>query len=1214
MQKVVSPVRQTKQLTPAVSPQSVPVVELTIPDSELFTSPEPNQAARTDRSLSMQSEQPLSPMQNATSSTPGGAALDSESGSGKTKKPSTLFKSAAKMIRRSILGSPAGGAAGTPPPPPPPAPDDSPTMTSAAQQDTMLTEEDNFRPFGQSSPVKQGERSPHHQPFDGQPSNFRPSSPARSSPVPSHASSRSPEKFIFDVAPSVSRKSPSEISDANEPPKSVFVIAAQAGNENLAELRLSLPNSSESELAALLVAPSPNVSVTKLILRNNAIISPERFSFGIRFDHLTDLDLGYNNIAGAIKGLPQTLVRLDLSHNRITNVSSVLSCVNLVELNLSHNDIKSFHSLPPKLERLDLAHNSITAAMTLRTLALSPGIKCLDLRGNAVILEVVEWKVVLRTILTQLLELNGRAIPKPKKPITVPAVAATKTESPPKPRTGAAAREEQRVNDAVRTRMHSLKLELLKETQETLGRSMVPKVKSIRPEDLEGLSKRLAAPTKALTHKTTAAPLVAPLFSNRDLIQRKSVQPLASTTPRGGDVDLTAWLNKAKQNIFKAVKAVIRAVKLSDEEEVEVDDIMSLSASINRLELFTTRDLPLKIEYAIEKLVDGDVLKRKIATAREQRDLIGQLLQQVDSALLLSAQGAFKLRDAVDSAMNSGPGLIAYTTLLRTFDASFDPSILTARRNSPRQVGLSTLNDNQGSFVDDRSSERRQQGANSQDDYSYRVKDLSASRNTSPSRVKPVASTREGYTEGKQNERDSAAPGQITPEAFMDRVRSRMTSRAFFGTAAQATYEGSAGGGFASQGEPESKAKSSGGPAPSTRAPPSTTLFAADEDAPPPPPPSDKKTVAQAAAERVAARVSRSLSQRNLESKAEADSLPEAPQSVVVALSSGASVEELPPPPPETSPLSYVSEFQIDKQRESDVVGTQQELALGGSWDASSLVSAPVPAFQAPYHAADEVLFEPYHKEALLESQHQEQEEMGYNYDEQYQLRDTYQYPEEDQDTYQAQYAEEYQQQEYQEDYRGLDSYQQEQEQDQRDRDEAEAYRLFLLAAAEEDMANEAAHADYTVPDMAERNLPSAREEVQVQAEVYSAPSGTAAATAPAPANEKALLGRETSEFSLPIPPIAPVVQRSSSEGLDASFLVPPEVEPLASAPPAPPAPPVPVLPAVVDTVSVAERADSGSRSNTESPVPTDDAGDGDTSKMSAKDRIKARLAKNKKT
>ena len=71
-------------------------------------------------------------------------------------------------------------------------------------------------------------------------------------------------------------------------------------------------------------------------------------------------------------------MRIDISHNKLADIHGVMSCLQLEELNASHNNLETLHSLPQTLVRLDLSSNLIWSKESLRLFSLSPGLKSID--------------------------------------------------------------------------------------------------------------------------------------------------------------------------------------------------------------------------------------------------------------------------------------------------------------------------------------------------------------------------------------------------------------------------------------------------------------------------------------------------------------------------------------------------------------------------------------------------------------------------------------------------------------------------------------------------------------------------------------------------------------------------------------------------------------------------------------------------------------------
>lgn len=302
------------------------------------------------------------------------------------------------------------------------------------------------------------------------------------------------------------------------------------------------PSHTDHELSELLRASRGGPPICVLILRHNSISHPEQLDLTNRFGRLLDLDLSFNAIAGAVNGLPPTLQRLDLSHNRITNISSIAGCADLKELNLSHNNIKSFHELPATLETLDLSYNSISAEMTLRVLVLCPLIVSLDLTENPIMLVQKDWRVTMCSILPALGHLNGKPTAGPPRRMVrreSAAIAHSRTDPPPPPPLRAASRPRsqsrsvsrsraevhQRANDTLRARQHDQKFEQLIQAREHHSTEVVSRGTVLKPQQVKALTQRLTTPTATALLKAGAPSAPPPLFSEKDLLLRKWAPP-----------------------------------------------------------------------------------------------------------------------------------------------------------------------------------------------------------------------------------------------------------------------------------------------------------------------------------------------------------------------------------------------------------------------------------------------------------------------------------------------------------------------------------------------------------------------------------------------------------------------------------------------------------------------------------------------------------------
>ena len=96
--------------------------------------------------------------------------------------------------------------------------------------------------------------------------------------------------------------------------------------------------------------------------------------------------------------------------NDITDLTGLITCTNILALNLSHNSIKNADYLPGKIEILDISFNMLSSAFSLRVLALCPKITSLCLVGNPVTKRVPDWKQRILCFLPSLLEVDNMPV------------------------------------------------------------------------------------------------------------------------------------------------------------------------------------------------------------------------------------------------------------------------------------------------------------------------------------------------------------------------------------------------------------------------------------------------------------------------------------------------------------------------------------------------------------------------------------------------------------------------------------------------------------------------------------------------------------------------------------------------------------------------------------------------------------------------------------
>jgi Leucine-rich repeat (LRR) protein len=194
-----------------------------------------------------------------------------------------------------------------------------------------------------------------------------------------------------------------------------------------------------------------------LVLRSNLIneLMPLQL---VELTNLTDLDMSFNKISGVIPraAFPQSIERLDLSSNDITDLTYMSGYPFLLVMNVSNNCIKEISVYPPNLTHLDISENLINNVIDLRILALTPSIKILQISGNPVLNNSNQCKVTVCSVLPRLVMLDDLIIPSRNARLKNNAALAQSI----KDRNSQAANNKkiQEKADAVRSRSHALKL------------------------------------------------------------------------------------------------------------------------------------------------------------------------------------------------------------------------------------------------------------------------------------------------------------------------------------------------------------------------------------------------------------------------------------------------------------------------------------------------------------------------------------------------------------------------------------------------------------------------------------------------------------------------------------------------------------------------------------------------------------------------------------
>jgi hypothetical protein len=312
-----------------------------------------------------------------------------------------------------------------------------------------------------------------------------------------------------------------------------------------------------------------------LILRNNRISNLSALQLFQYFPNVTDLDLAHNDLRSRILDidLPRRIQRLDLSHNNLTDISGLMACVELKELNISHNNVKALYGLPTKLTRLDISNNRIHTVSSLRSLSICVGLTSISVQGNPVIQQLPNVKVFLRSVMPNLQEIDGvrvgsGVVVEKRKLSSETLTSPTNNKTIPAPVSPKPSVEEQKIQDSVRATQLLAKQKLIAASKSVIDEfiSESQKSKKLKPDEVDSLTKRLYAPR--------GSPNDPRKYVNRTFQPSKKAR--RHSDDGKGALDSIAiideWLSKASQQFdrivkaFKVSKSFIRLERVKEKE------------------------------------------------------------------------------------------------------------------------------------------------------------------------------------------------------------------------------------------------------------------------------------------------------------------------------------------------------------------------------------------------------------------------------------------------------------------------------------------------------------------------------------------------------------------------------------------------------------------------------------------------------------------------
>ena len=376
--------------------------------------------------------------------------------------------------------------------------------------------------------------------------------------------SKKEETFVRDSADELSESELANKPTVAEKSTFIVVLSSKPKQSVTSTTLLDLSNDSISNCVDFSqYLDSGSFKTLKiLLLRNNELDSVDELCLGGQFANLTDLDLAYNFIVSPVSAhfFPKTLLRLDLSHNKLTETSFIMVCIGLLELNLSHNRIKVVTGFPSTLRRLDLSHNRIASSMSLRLLSLSVDIQTLNIASNPILKKNPQWRLTLRSFLPKLAIIDQTVISKTL------ATKMQEEELKAKMKKPVVNKDLQAYNDKIRVLQHQKRLERLAELVDKVdqeAKTTANHHKPMQPEEVVMLTKRLSrlSPSKMKANPMHGKRI--PPTENSSILQ-PSIQAFhssSSNTARGSpERSSRSYIQEKSSNKSKVNKTGTKAV------------------------------------------------------------------------------------------------------------------------------------------------------------------------------------------------------------------------------------------------------------------------------------------------------------------------------------------------------------------------------------------------------------------------------------------------------------------------------------------------------------------------------------------------------------------------------------------------------------------------------------------------------------------------------
>jgi hypothetical protein len=487
----------------------------------------------------------------------------------------------------------------------------------------------------------------------------------------------------------------SPLKEANETPKpsvdipSKYITVPRKGSNLYEDTVLDLTNRNLS-----LVRFSEFLSTNRfralrvLILRNNRINNLSALQLFQLLPNVTDLDLAHNDLRSRISDvdLPRRIQRLDLSFNQLTDISGIMSCIELKELNVSNNYVKALYGLPVKLTRLDISHNRIHTVSSIRSLSICVALTSIAVAHNPVIQQLPNVKVFLRSVMPNLQEIDGSRIglgliiEKKKQNNALDSNASTTLSRQPSsphlvsplasPITPATVdSEEQMRQDSMRTKQQlAAKQKLISASKSVIDEFMSESAKSkkLNSDEVDSLTKRLYAPRGSPNDpRKYVAKTFQPAKKARRSIDPRDMQPDSNAI-------IDEWLGKASQQFDRIVKVFRIARSFIRMERINEKELGHFNALFKEIKTNRLVDINIKLKNCTDQKFRDNEKLNDIPKIRSDIEKSIVILQQIQTIILFCLEGAINFAEGMDLVMGSKAGQYVNENVLRLYNCYYE--------------------------------------------------------------------------------------------------------------------------------------------------------------------------------------------------------------------------------------------------------------------------------------------------------------------------------------------------------------------------------------------------------------------------------------------------------------------------------------------------------------------------------------------------------------